>query len=182
MPMRLFIAIELPKSVRAQLAAMRKELGGYCTGGRFVTEQNYHITLHFIGESDRLLDITAAMREAARGIRAFSLHLGELSSFGSGGGVTGIVGVQGDLRELGILYEALQCALFDMGFSRERRRYTPHVTIGRGMGFTPEYQAAKQELGALCRGASFSVNGITLFESRLGRGEPLYTPVHRERF
>ena len=52
--MRLFIAVELPKAVRNEVGAALKELKMLSSGGRFVQENNLHITLHFIGESNEL--------------------------------------------------------------------------------------------------------------------------------
>ena len=67
--MRLFIAIELPRSFKQELARVQKEVKQLSCGGRFVPQENFHITLHFIGESDDLAGAVAAMREAVRGIR-----------------------------------------------------------------------------------------------------------------
>ena len=62
--MRLFIAIELPRSFKQELARVQKEVKQMSCGGRFVPQENFHITLHFIGESDDLAGAVAAMREA----------------------------------------------------------------------------------------------------------------------
>ena len=47
--MRLFIAIDLPRSFKAELMRIQKEVKGISCGGRFVPQDNFHITLHFIG-------------------------------------------------------------------------------------------------------------------------------------
>ena len=49
--MRLFIAIDLPRSFKAEVTRIQKELKQLSCGGRFVPANNFHITLHFIGES-----------------------------------------------------------------------------------------------------------------------------------
>lgn len=72
--MRLFIAVELPKAVRNEVGAALKELKMLSSGGRFVQENNLHITLHFIGESNDLAGAVKAMQSAVRGIRPFELH------------------------------------------------------------------------------------------------------------
>lgn len=58
--MRLFIAVELPKAVRNEVGAALKELKMLSSGGRFVQENNLHITLHFIGESN---DLAGAVKQ-----------------------------------------------------------------------------------------------------------------------
>ena len=70
--MRLFIAVELPKAVRNEVGAALKELKMLSSGGRFVQENNLHITLHFIGESNDLAGAVKAMQSAVRGIRPFA--------------------------------------------------------------------------------------------------------------
>ena len=72
--MRLFIAVELPKAVRNEVGAALKELKMLSSGGRFVQENNLHITLHFIGESNDLAGAVKAMQSAVRGIRPFELR------------------------------------------------------------------------------------------------------------
>ena len=94
---------------------------------------NFHITLHFIGESRDLQGAVAAMHEAGRGIRPFTLHLGKYDCFDKGGKKTSFLEVKGQLDELNALYESLQSALYDNGFSRERKRFTPHITLGRNV-------------------------------------------------
>ena len=70
--MRLFIAIDLPRSFKAELARIQKEVKGISCGGRFVPANNFHITLHFIGESRDLQGAVAAMHEAGILHRDFS--------------------------------------------------------------------------------------------------------------
>ena len=59
--MRLFIAIDLPRSFKAELMRIQKEVKGISCGGRFVPQDNFHITLHFIGESDDIADAAEAI-------------------------------------------------------------------------------------------------------------------------
>ena len=72
--MKLFIAIELPKPMKKEISSALKELKIKSTGGRFVAEDNLHITLHYIGESSDLSGAVSAMRQASQGIRPFILR------------------------------------------------------------------------------------------------------------
>ncbi|MBS7228334.1 MAG: RNA 2',3'-cyclic phosphodiesterase [Eubacteriales bacterium] len=176
--MRLFVAIELPRQMKKELKLVQDELKLMSGGGRFVPDANFHITLHFIGETDRLNDAVCAVRDAARGIRPFSLHLGRYSSFERNDLRTSFVGVEGDLRELGTLYEAVQCAVYDYGFGRERKRYVPHITLGRSVTHDELVDAQLKELTP---NASMRVESVTLFESVRVKGEMTYRAIHRER-
>ena len=79
--MRLFIAIDLPRSFKAELARIQKEVKGISCGGRFVPQDNFHITLHFIGESDDIAGAAAAMHEAVRGIRPLRCTLANIQAW-----------------------------------------------------------------------------------------------------
>ena len=177
--MRLFIAIELPASFKNEVARIQKEVKQLSSGGRFVPKENFHITLHFIGESQNLVGAAEAMAEAVRGIRPFELHLGKYSALEKGSrGSTSVLKVLGDMEELRAMYESLESALSDRGFSRERKQFTPHITLGRSVELD---DISAGELERLSPNASMQVRGITLFESVREGSRMVYTPLHRER-
>ena len=171
--MRLFIAIPLPPDIIRAVSAARVALEAHGASGRLVPRENYHITLHFLGETDALKDITDAMHEAVRDIRPFVLRLKEYSSFKTDGSHTGFVNVSCDSDELNRLYESLESALWEHGFSRNRGRLTPHITLGRKMEGDEGFVLPPQK-------AAFTANSVILYDSRLVRGQMVYTPVHRE--
>ena len=182
--MRLFIAIELPHNVRTELAGVLSELRQRSSGGRFVPLENMHITMHFIGENEDIVGAVAAMEYACRDFRPFPLHLGRYGFFdrsgGRGdGGKTSFVDVRGETQELQALHESLESALADRGFSREYKRFTPHITLGRNV----EHDAlVAQELKNIVLDASMQAQGLTLFESKRVRERMVYSVLHREKF
>lgn len=179
--MRLFIAIEISEAMRKELALLLKAARERCCGGRFVPAENFHITMHFIGESDDLAGAVAAMHEACRGIRPFTLSLGSYGYFERNERClkTALVNVTGDLDELSVLHETLESALADNGFSREYKRFKPHITLGRNV---EQDELVLEELKAIPLSGSVTVTGITLFESTRVKGRMVYTPLHREKF
>lgn len=180
--MRLFIAIELSDAMRRELSRISKALKGLSSGGRFVPAENMHITLHFIGESDDLAGAVSAMHEACRDIRPFTLTLGHYGFFektASGNHRVSLVTVDGEFDELNALNESLEAELADRGFTRDHKRYTPHITLGRSVEHD---ELAAGELKRMRLSASTLVTGITLFESTRSNGKMIYTPLHREKF
>lgn len=179
--MRLFIAIELPKTMKKELSAALRELKARSSGGRFVSEENMHITLHFIGESNDLVGAANAMREACAGIRPFELHPEKYGYFEKGGKdrKTSFISVGGKLEELSVLREMLESALSDNGFSRDYHRFVPHITLGRNVEHD---ELVTMELEEIIFKSSMTVNAITLFESRREEGKMVYYPLHREKF
>ena len=172
--MRLFIAIPLPPDITRALSSARVALEEHGVTGRFVPRENYHITLHFLGETDALKDITDAMRQAVRDIRPFVLRLKEYGSFKTDGSHTGFVNVTCDSEELNRLYETLESALWERGFSKNRGRLTPHITLGRKIEGDDGFVLPPQK-------AAFTANSLVLYESTSERGQMVYTPVHREK-
>ena len=170
--MRLFIAIPLPTDVKRTANEARELLEAYGASGRFVPKENYHVTLRFIGESDALSDAADALSNAAKDIRPFVLRAGGDGAFGGKDGHTGYLAMRCDGAELKNLYESLETALWERGFSCGRGKLTPHVTLGRNIvgdaGFVlPETRAA------------FTANSVVLYESASEKGRPVYRPLHR---
>ena len=179
--MRLFIAIELSNDMRSELNGISKALRERSCGGRFVPVENMHVTMHFLGETNDLAGAVDAMREACRGIRPFEIRLGGYSFFekNGSGGKTSIVEVKGELNELSILHETLESALADRGFSRDMKRFRPHITLGRSVEHD---ELVTQELRDIRLGASVRVEGLTLFESVRVKGNMVYNPLHVQKF
>ena len=48
--MRTFIAIELEEETKAQLAEVQAEAEKLCRRGNYTPKENFHLTLHFLGE------------------------------------------------------------------------------------------------------------------------------------
>ena len=134
---------------------------------------NYHITLHFLGETDELMEATEALRDAVRDIHPFVLRLNEYGSFKSEKTHTGFVSVTCDNDELGKLYESLAAALWERGFSRNRGILMPHITLGRKIEGDDGFVLPPQK-------TAFTANTIKIYESRRVRGTMSYTSLHQE--
>ena len=165
--------------MRSELSYALRELRSRSSGGKFVPENNFHITLHFIGESDDLVGAVTAMRSACEGIRPFELHPCGYGFFEKNGRKTSFITVGGKLDELGVLHEMLESALADNGFAREYKKFTPHITLGRNVEHD---ELVSAELSDIEFRTSMTVTGITLFESTRENGKMVYNPLHREKF
>jgi 2'-5' RNA ligase len=171
--MRLFIAIPLPPDVLRAVSCARVALEQFGATGSFVPRENYHITLHFLGETDQLLEATNALHDAVRDIHPFVLRLKTYGSFKSEKTHTGFVSVCCDSDELDKLYESLESALWECGFSRNRGMLTPHITLGRKIEGDDGFILPPQK-------AAFTANTVRIFESRRERGAMVYTSLHQE--
>lgn len=129
--MRLFVALDLDRSLRERLEAFLRAGRERFPQARWTRTEALHVTLKFLGEvpSDR----EPHVRQALRGVRATPLIL---SVSGLGGfpnpreprTLWAGVPLTPPLRELA---EAVEAALAPLGFVREQRPFAPHLTLAR---------------------------------------------------
>ncbi len=170
--MRLFVALDLPWEVRQALSL----LTGGLPGARWVAAENYHLTLRFIGEvpSHRAEEIDHAL-SALRG-RGFALTLAGLGTFQKAGRVTALwVRAERD-PALDHLQAKIETALQRIGLDPERRRFSPHVTLARLDGVPEARLALYLQAHNLFRAGPVPVAHFTLFSSRIGKEQAVYTP------
>lgn len=162
---RLFVGIPLPGNVRQRLQNLTTGL----QGARWISPENMHLTLRFIGEvdevqaghiNDSLSDIQGA---------AFEISLSGIEAFGRSGMVRTIWAAVSGEPALIHLQGKIERALVQMGLEPERRKYTPHITLARlknsPKGKAALWLAAHEGL----KTPPFSVDEFVLFRSHLGR-------------
>ncbi len=169
--MRLFVALDLPYELIEQI----NTLTGGLAGVRWVTEENYHLTLRFIGEvpSHTAEEIDLALT----GLRGKRLALG-LAGVGcheKAGRVTALwVGVARN-PALEHLQTKIETALHRVGLPPDRRRFLPHITLARLDNTPPSKLAAWVQAHNLFRAGAVEISQFTLFSSRLGKEQSAYT-------
>lgn len=169
--MRLFVALDLPWELRERLAM----LAGGLPGARWVPPENHHLTLRFIGEvpGHRADEIDHALA-VLRG-RGFTLTLTGLGTFEKSGRPTALwVGVERNAA-LDHLQAKVETALQRIGLEPERRRFAPHVTLARIDGVSAAKLVEYLQAHNLFR-AEVPVEHFTLFSSRIGKEQAVYTP------
>jgi len=120
--------------VRAALGAAVEGLRPATRGIAWVAIENLHLTLKFLGgvEAARLGDVLAALRQAAAGAVPFELAIRGLGAFPSVTRPRVIwAGVVEGAGAMGELAARVDLALAALGFPREARPFTAHVTLGR---------------------------------------------------
>jgi len=131
--MRLFVAVNLPAEIRDRLAAVQDRLRRAQADVSWVRAENLHITLKFLGETEekRLDRIRDVLAEVARAYAPFSLQVTGAGSFG--GRVPRVVwaGVSEGADLLTRLAWQVESALSRVGFPKEKRSLTAHLTLGR---------------------------------------------------
>lgn len=179
---RLFVAVELPGEVLQALSRLQHDLQRRGVDGlRWVRPEGIHLTLKFLGETPRtmLAAITQALAGATAGVGPHELTLGRLGTFGSRSAPRVLwVDLDGDVETLGRLQKQVERELAPLGFPRENRDFSPHLTLAR---VRPEsargVAAALAEAVAAVKApeATVPVTEVSLMLSRLSPGGAVYT-------
>ena len=132
---RVFIALDISEPARSALSGVMERLRtAIPRGARWVDPQGIHLTLKFLGniDSDRTGGILESLRRIGEESSKFSLSLAGLGVFPNQREPRVLwAGVEGDMEPLNSLQEKVEEAMADQGFTRERRGFNPHLTIGR---------------------------------------------------
>jgi 2'-5' RNA ligase len=172
---RLFVALELPAAVRADLAAFGHAAADADDALRPVSDDALHATLAFLGHRDAA-DIPlaeAAVREVRASAR--SLALGDplwLAPRRPHVLTVALDDLDGAVAELRAQVVDRLAAALD--WTPERREFRPHVTVARvRRGARP-----RRKLPDPPR-ATFTGEAVTLFRSHLGGGPARYEALER---
>jgi 2'-5' RNA ligase len=168
---RLFTGVEIPPDVAQVLAMLR----GGLPGARWITPENYHLTLRFIGDVDDVTaqEVASMLGRVRRG--AFEVHLEGLASFGGRkprAVVANVAPVQA-LLEVQAEHERLMQRI---GLEPEGRKYLPHVTLARLRDSSSSQVADYLSARGYFRTAAFPVSRFVLFSSRASVGGGPYVP------
>ncbi|MGB9253230.1 MAG: RNA 2',3'-cyclic phosphodiesterase [Candidatus Korobacteraceae bacterium] len=187
--MRLFIALDIDPDIRKRITEFRDQMRSFAPDVRWVGPETFHITLQFLGETDKLDDIRKALEQ----INAAQVPL----TFRGAGFFPNPksprvfwVGIDSD-DNLQQLANSIGTALKPLGFERDASPYKPHLTLARaGSGRPRPVRGERTAPGLLA--VRVKVEGLThldfgtmtarefcLYESKLSPKGAQYTKLSR---
>jgi 2'-5' RNA ligase len=132
---RSFIAIELPEEARSGLHRLQDELTlPQYPFVKCVAPQGIHLTLKFLGSifPQNVADIIRVMEQASQGVSPFQLQITDVGAFPNTRQPRVIwVGIKGDVDKLIAWQQSIDSGLVPLGFAKEARPFTPHLTLAR---------------------------------------------------
>jgi len=177
---RTFICIELPLSIKEYLAALQRRLEPLGRGVRWVKPENIHLTLNFLGDVEKasIDKVVQAVARAAQEIPPFSVRLSAAGAFPNLNRPRVYwVGVQDGSGVLLKLQKKIENELDPDIFAIERRKYSPHLTIGR-VKFKDGLEKISDELRVeKCPPLDIVANEVTIMKSELSPQGAVYTPL-----
>ena len=133
---RTFIAIELNDEHRRALSKVQMQLKEERAAKyvRWVAPDSIHITLKFLGDVDaaQMPALQRTVANACVGIAPFTLKISGVGAFPNTRRPNVIwVGAHGEVERATLLAKKLEDACEVLGFPREDREFSPHLTLGR---------------------------------------------------
>ncbi|GAB6853831.1 RNA 2',3'-cyclic phosphodiesterase [Asaia astilbis] len=170
--MRLFTALDLASEHKRLLSSLRRPIPGVI----WYPPQTYHLTLRFMGEiraRPQLEEIDHAL--SAISVPPFDLELAGVGVFSRPTRSRLWVGVPPS-EPLTALQAKIESALRRAGLPPEKRRFTPHISLGVFQGDQSPEIVRWVQTHNLLRGAEAHVEHFTLFHSHKTSDEPHYEP------
>jgi 2'-5' RNA ligase len=180
---RSFIAIELPEEVKSGLRRLQAELKlPQHSFVKCVAPDGIHLTLKFLGNisPQKVAEITGVMEQASQAISPFQLQITELGAFPNMRQPRVLwVGIKGELDKLKAWQKRIDDGLVPLGFAKESRPFTPHLTLARVRdNCSPEDRRSLGELvmkTPLEVDYALPVNSLNLMKSQLLPGGAVYS-------
>lgn len=163
--MRIFIAIRFTEAFKASILDAQEGLKEQGIRGNFTRPENLHLTLVFIGETDRIDDIKTAV-DSVR-FDPFVITTGQLGCFNGRSRVLWM-GIQGK-EKMKTLALRLRKALDERGINYSHGPFQPHITLVRQPTETP--------LDIEVEDACMTIRDIVIMKSERINGRLVYTII-----
>ncbi|MFH1760547.1 MAG: RNA 2',3'-cyclic phosphodiesterase [bacterium] len=181
--MRTFIAIELPEGIKDSIEGQTEKLKVTATGLKWVTRDNLHITLKFLGWVDemKLKEIKKTVKKLGSRTSPFEIEVNSLGGFPSRHNPKILwAGIGKGREETEKFANELEEELVESGFEKEAKKFHAHVTLCRTKekGGSMETKNFIKELSNYKFG-SFWANSISIIKSTLKPAGPIYETLEK---
>ena len=177
MKIRIFLALELSQTVRNKLFAHSELISGHdkLQQIRWLQKENYHLTLAFLGKVDYVLisSLYLKLEQILSSKQAVPVKFLEITPFPFSGTPKIVAAMLEHSDELMQLQHNTAKCVRAFGISLERRRFTPHVTLGR-LKFRSRKSFAFQPQHIFLQGVS---EKMVIFQSELAPKGAFYTSL-----
>lgn len=181
--MRTFIAVEIPAEIKEKIGRYIDSLRGSFKNVKWVSPENLHLTIKFLGEVKEkdLGALIKCMEPILSDFSAFDLaleHTGFFPSFKNPKVIW--IGSDGGADNLLDIFQELEHCLENIGFDRDSRMFSPHLTIGRVKRYNSKNSTGSNFDGDIPEfdPVKFNVNGIVLIKSTLTPQGPIYEKLY----
>lgn len=178
---RAFIAIEFDQFIKEYLWKQLQLIKEYISKGNFTSQDNFHLTLNFLGEitPTQIDKVKEAITSVAINLQPFILKFHRLGQFCRGNTHILWVGTNKS-TELEATFNSLKNALESYGFLIEKRGLNPHVTLGREVVLKVDFEQICQKIAIQPK--EIYIDKISLMESTRIDGRLKYNSIYTKNF
>ena len=160
--MRLFVALQMSEPIKEALISVMQHAKKQGLRGRYVSVQNLHLTMAFLGEVSDPAPVVEALQKVR--FQPFQLTLHDTVTFGN----ILCAGTE-QPSELTALAKEIRQRLDEAGIDYDRKKFKPHITLVRNMnGPRPSVTVPAE---------SMMVKSFSLMKSEQIDGKRVYTEV-----
>ena len=167
--MRLFTALCFDDEVKKALFSVENSAKEKAEGN-FTNPENLHLTLVYIGETERFEEIKSALDETE--FPDFDYEIEGTGTFEKGIFWAGVK----ENEKLRSLQKIISEKLRKLGFELDEREFVPHITLAKK--FRPEEDFDSSEIEKLLPENSIKAGRICLMESKRTDGVLRYTEIY----
>ena len=134
MAIRSFLAFELPVDIKSTIMAVSEDVRQLPLDVRWVNVTDIHLTIVFMGnvQEEQIKPIQDTVKEVCQGYGPFSIAIKGIGLFGSRRNPRVLwIGLNGAINRMACFRDDLQKKLRRFGIKEEKRRFKPHLTLGR---------------------------------------------------
>ncbi len=184
--LRTFIAIELTASIQKELEEIQRHLQRAKADVKWVAPNNIHLTLKFLGDTstDQIEKLKSILSKITSPYQNFSMEINKLGVFPKPEYPKVIwVGISSGGEKIVEIVQKIEDDLQILGFAKEKRDFSPHITLGRVRS-----PLNKSPLIKTMQNFSFlqplqqTVQAIRLIKSTLTAQGPIYETIETFRF
>lgn len=172
--MRLFLAVELSNKTKKEIDDQLSEIKKRYPQFQWIPMDNYHITVDFFGEVSDPKKLIDRLDQVLYDKESFYLYSISVDLF-IHNKITIVLHFRRE-KKIEIIHERVE-EIFQKFESS--LKFIPHLTLARyKIPSKQQYFVIKKRLSRMDVDVSFKVNKLILFESILGRTQPIYKKIH----
>lgn len=168
--MRSFIAINLPDPIKTDIDFFVARLRPAGPPARWVPGSNFHLTLKFLDEisPEQVMPIRGAITMAVSNVGAFDIRLGGFGVFPNERKARVLwIGIEDGFETMKTLARDIDRVIAPLGFAREEREFSAHVTLARFREPVPVDTLMKEATRTPYHSEAIRVEKIDLMKSVL---------------
>lgn len=178
---RCFVAIPIPLEIKQQIEKVLNLLKTQGADAKWVSSANFHFTMKFLGEitATQVDSVIETMESGLSGVEAFPISLKGTGAFPNLERPRVIwCGVSGGEEPLCSLAARIDDLLEPVGFPKEKRPFSAHLTLGR----LRSEKGTKSLIGKIKETqdlelGEFLADRVLVMKSDLKPSGPIYTPL-----